>query len=120
MSRVILLLNFGGPETLADVKDFLFRLFDDPWVLRIPFTPLRKCLAWLLSRGRESFSREMYAKIGGGSPLKRLTESQREALAKLLRESGKQAEIRTLYSCSPPFIEDVIRDASEKGLDTFL
>ena len=33
MKTGILLLNFGGPWTLSDVKPFLYRLFSNPAVL---------------------------------------------------------------------------------------
>lgn len=32
----VLLLNLGGPETLADVKPFLFNLFNDDSIIRLP------------------------------------------------------------------------------------
>ena len=31
----VLLLNFGGPGSLADVRPFLFNLFSDPDIIRI-------------------------------------------------------------------------------------
>ena len=31
----VLLFNLGGPETLADVRPFLFNLFSDPDIIRI-------------------------------------------------------------------------------------
>ncbi len=32
----VLLLNLGGPETLKDVQPFLFNLFRDPDIIRLP------------------------------------------------------------------------------------
>lgn len=32
----VLLLNLGGPETLDDVEHFLFNLFNDPDIIRLP------------------------------------------------------------------------------------
>ena len=34
----VLLLNLGGPETLDDVEPFLFNLFADPDIIRLPST----------------------------------------------------------------------------------
>jgi ferrochelatase len=45
VSRGILLFNLGGPETLADVRPFLFNLFSDPDIIRIKSDLLRKLLA---------------------------------------------------------------------------
>jgi hypothetical protein len=50
MGRVgVLLLNLGGPEKLEDVRPFLFNLFADPEIIRLPFPWLQKPLAWLIS-----------------------------------------------------------------------
>jgi ferrochelatase len=45
MRRAILFLNLGGPETLDDVKPFLYRLFVNPEIIRVPFKPLRALIA---------------------------------------------------------------------------
>jgi hypothetical protein len=42
MKRGILLLNFGGPWTISDVKPFLYRLFSNPRVLVGVPTPFRQ------------------------------------------------------------------------------
>jgi len=38
------LIQLGGPETLADVPRFLYRLFSDPDVIRVKPAPLRKAI----------------------------------------------------------------------------
>ena len=69
----VLLLNLGGPETLDDVQPFLYNLFADPDIIRLPeqIGFLQAPLAWLISNLRASKSREGYETIGGGSPLRR-------------------------------------------------
>ncbi len=45
------LLNLGGPETLDDVEHFLFNLFNDPDIIRLPGQgriALPGCAAYLL------------------------------------------------------------------------
>ena len=32
----ILFLNLGGPEKITEVEDFLFNLFNDPDIIRLP------------------------------------------------------------------------------------
>lgn len=45
MGRVgVLLLNLGGPEQLEDVRPFLFNLFSDPEIIRLPFPWLQNRL----------------------------------------------------------------------------
>ncbi|CAK9139397.1 unnamed protein product [Ilex paraguariensis] len=74
----VLLLNLGGPETLEDVQPFLFNLFADPDIIRLPrsFAFLQKPLAQFISSARAPKSKEGYASIGGGSPLRRITDAQ--------------------------------------------
>ena len=57
MDRVgVLLLNLGGPEQLQDVRPFLFNLFSDPEIIRLPFPWLQKPLAWFISNARVNTS----------------------------------------------------------------
>jgi ferrochelatase len=74
----VLLLNLGGPETLDDVQPFLFNLFADPDIIRLPrlFRFLQRPLAKLISTFRAPKSKEGYASIGGGSPLRKITDEQ--------------------------------------------
>jgi len=46
----VLLLNLGGPETLDDVEHFLFNLFNDPDIIRLPGQGMQQqwCLPLLL------------------------------------------------------------------------
>ena len=50
-------LNLGGPGLLDDVRPFLQRLFTDPEVLQIRWSPLRRYVAWSIARKRAPFSR---------------------------------------------------------------
>jgi protoporphyrin/coproporphyrin ferrochelatase len=75
----IVLMNLGGPDSLDAVEPFLFNLFKDPAIIRLP-GPLRLPLAWLVARGRVKMAREIYARLGGASPLLANTEAQALAL----------------------------------------
>lgn len=118
--RAILFLNLGGPETQADVRDFLYRLFSDPEIIRVRFSPLRKLIAWAISTSREKESKELYMKMGGGSPIRRLTDQQSAATEKILAAKGFQAMVRTAFTCSAPLVEDVVKDLAAQGVRTFL
>jgi protoporphyrin/coproporphyrin ferrochelatase len=75
----VVLMNLGGPDTLDAVQPFLFNLFSDPAILRLP-TVLRVPLARLISWRRARVAREIYRRLGGGSPLLANTEAQARAL----------------------------------------
>ena len=119
MGRVgVLLLNLGGPEQLEDVRPFLFNLFSDPEIIRLPFPWLQKPLAWLIATRRAKQSQENYRQIGGGSPLRRITDEQAVAMQKQLAENGREVNIYVGMRYWHPFTEEAIahikRDRIEK------
>jgi len=77
----VVLFQLGGPDTQAAVEPFLYNLFCDPDIINFPGAFLaRKTLARVIARSRSKKVREHYAEIGGGSPIRRLTEEQGTAL----------------------------------------
>jgi protoporphyrin/coproporphyrin ferrochelatase len=104
----VLLLNLGGPEQLSDVRPFLFNLFSDPEIIRIPIAALQKPLAWIISTSRAKKSQANYQKIGGGSPLRRITEAQARDLETLLQSRGEDAKVYTGMRYWHPFTEDAL------------
>jgi len=84
----IILFQLGGPDSQAAVEPFLYRLFCDPDIINFPVAFLaRKPLAKLISTRRAKIVRQHYAEIGGGSPIRSLTEQQARALQAELRPS---------------------------------
>jgi ferrochelatase len=82
----IVLFQLGGPDSQAAVEPFLYNLFSDPDIINFPGSFLaRKPLAKLISTLRSKTVRQKYAQIGGGSPIRRLTEQQARALEAALR-----------------------------------
>src|SRR5262244_285815 len=114
MKLGILLFNLGGPETLADVRPFLFNLFSDPEIVRLPIRAMQKPLAWLISTARLRKSSGYYTQIGGGSPLRRITEEQAAALREELARRGVEANVYVGMRYWRPFtdeaIEKIVRD----------
>lgn len=119
MGRVgVLLLNLGGPDQLEDVGPFLFNLFSDPEIIRLPFPWLQKPLAWIIATMRTRKSQENYRHIGGGSPLRRITEEQATALQQNLQQRGIEAQVYVGMRYWHPFTEEAVarikRDRIEK------
>jgi ferrochelatase len=118
MGRVgVLLLNLGGPDQLEDVRPFLFNLFSDPEIIRLPFPWLQKPLAWLISSSRANKSQENYKQIGGGSPLRRITEEQADALRDALKQKGEDAQIYIGMRYWHPFTEEAVARIKRDGID---
>lgn len=84
----VVLFNLGGPDSPAAVEPFLLNLFNDPAIIGLPGL-LRRFVARMIVRKRGPTAREIYARIGGGSPLLPNTEAQASALAERLRGSGE-------------------------------
>ncbi len=117
MSRLgVLLLNLGGPDELKDVRPFLYNLFSDPEIIRIPFPWLQKPLAWFISTRRTPTSEENYKQIGGGSPLRRITEEQAEALEEKLQHQGHDAKVFIGMRYWHPFTEEAIAHIKEEHI----
>lgn len=104
----VLLLNLGGPERPEDVRPFLYNLFSDPEIIRLPFRWLQKPLAWFISTSRARKSQANYAQIGGGSPLRRITEQQAKALKAALANLGIEANLYIGMRYWYPFTEEAI------------
>ena len=120
IERAILFLQLGGPETLSDVRGFLYRLFSDPEVIRVRSGLLRRAIAASIAVTRAGTSKRMYAAIGGGSPIRRLTDAQSSGVEALLRARGREAAVRTAMTCSRPLVEDVVRGLADGGCRRFL
>ncbi len=109
----VLLVNFGGPDSLKSVKPFLYNLFSDPTILNFPLANLyRKPLAWLISNMRNKASGEMYKKIGGMSPLIPITYLQAENLQNLFTKNELPVNVFIGFRYCKPFIEDVLAEIS--------
>ena len=118
MARVgVLLLNLGGPERIQDVGPFLYNLFADPEIIRLPIPALQKPLAWLISTLRSNKSQEAYRSIGGGSPLRRITEQQARELQSELRQRGIEATSYVAMRYWHPFTESAVADIKADGIE---
>ncbi|KAH9564732.1 hypothetical protein CY35_04G040600 [Sphagnum magellanicum] len=114
----VLLLNLGGPESLEDVQPFLFNLFADPDIIRLPrlFRFLQRPLAQFISTLRAPKSAEGYAAIGGGSPLRQMTAEQADALSLALKGKNLPAKVYVGMRYWHPFTEEAISQIKSDGI----
>ncbi len=108
MKTGVLLFNLGGPENLQDVRPFLYNLFSDPEIIRIKSRLLRKMLAWFIATARQSKSVDLYRQIGGGSPLRKITEAQAAALSAALTAKGFSNQAYVGMRCWKPSIDEAV------------
>ncbi len=114
----IILCNLGGPDGQNAVEPFLYNLFSDPAILRVPRL-IRKPLARYLARKRAPLAREIYAKLGGGSPLLQHTQAQARALETALAEYGAP-KVFVVMRYWRPMSAEVVRELEDYRPDRII
>jgi ferrochelatase len=84
----VVLFNLGGPDGPEAVQPFLFNLFSDPAIISAP-APIRWLIAKFISSRRAPIAKQIYERLGGGSPLLTNTEVQAQALQEVLGGEAK-------------------------------
>jgi ferrochelatase len=120
MRRGVLLFNLGGPENLREVRPFLYNLFSDPEIIRIHSDFLRKTLARIITIARLKKSKDLYRQIGGGSPLRHITEDQATALKTALASREFPAEIYVAMRCWKPTIDDAVKRILQDSIEQLI
>ncbi len=114
----VVLFQLGGPDTLAAIEPFLFNLFCDPDIIDFPFARIgRKPLAKLISTTRARKVQHHYATIGGGSPIRRFTERQAQALEAELTSQGLDARCFVAMRYWHPFTQEAIAQVEAAQCD---
>ena len=117
----ILLLNLGGPVNLAQVESFLYNLFSDRELIKLPgpawFQPI---YAKGIARFRRKGTSKKYAEIGGGSPLLRQSAEQATALRKALRAAGRQEPVKLLFRYTQPRALGLLKALKKRGITKLL
>ena len=88
MRRAVILMNLGGPDSPQAVRPFLYNLFSDPAIIGLP-TALRLPLASVIAARRNRTAQQIYAHLGGSSPLLANTRAQAAALAAALGDGSR-------------------------------
>ncbi len=119
--RAIVLFNLGGPDSPEAVQPFLNNLFKDPAIIGLPGL-VRIPLAKLISTRRAPVAKEIYAHLGGKSPLLPLTQEQSNALAVSLTQDNPNNIYRVFIAMRywHPFSEETVQDVKEFDPDEIL
>ncbi|KAL8603902.1 hypothetical protein ACOMHN_005122 [Nucella lapillus] len=113
----IMMLNLGGPEKAEDVHDFLLRLFLDKDLIPLP---AQSKLAPVIAKRRTPKIIEQYQKIGGGSPIKKWTEIQGQAMVDILDKISPETAPHKFYigfRYAHPLTEDTIQQMEQDGVE---
>jgi ferrochelatase len=108
----VVLMQFGGPDTLEAVQPFLYNILNDADIIDIPLAPIfQPIFAWLISRKRAREVKEEYAEMGGKSPIVEMTNKQSDALQQYLDAVLGPNAIRTVVAMRywNPFTEEALK-----------
>ncbi len=108
MRIAVVLFNLGGPDSPEAVERFLENLFFDPAILPLPAI-LRRPVAKLIAKRRGPTAQDIYAKIGGRSPILEETEAQAQALESELKMRGYESRAFIAMRAWKPFSADATR-----------
>lgn len=109
----VVLFNLGGPDSPQAVQPFLFNLFNDPAIIRLP-NPFRWLVAKLISSRRAPVAVGIYAQMGGRSPILPQTEAQAAALQAVLGETHRVFIAMRYWH---PFAQDTARAVKAWGAE---
>ncbi|MEW6195277.1 MAG: ferrochelatase [Bacteroidota bacterium] len=103
----VVLFNLGGPDSLESVEPFLYNLFCDPDIFKLPFG--QKLFAKIISSRRSPKVIEEYKLIGGKSPLNEWTELQRTILEESLRKENRDIDVHTAMRYWKPLTHETVK-----------
>lgn len=112
----VILLAMGGPDSPAGVRRFLYNIFSDRAIIRLPGGPLlQKPFAAMISALRRKKVERHYALIGESSPLWKWTETQAAHLERIMRPTEPQFRAYVGMRYYQPYIDSAIRQAVADG-----
>jgi ferrochelatase len=95
-------------------------LFSDPEIIHVKWSPLRKAIAYSIATFRRKTSEGYYRQIGGGSPLRRLTEEQANALKEEFQRRGKAVDTFVGMCTWRPFLHEAVSKLQASSVDTLV
>ncbi|MCX7874721.1 MAG: ferrochelatase [Melioribacteraceae bacterium] len=111
----VVLLNLGGPDSLNAVQPFLYNLFCDPDIFKIPVG--QKLFAKFISKLRAPKVTEEYKLIGGNSPINYWTELQKEKLQNKLNDVSNNFKVFVAMRYWNPLIKDVAKEIESSNFE---
>ena len=112
--NAVILLNMGGPNNLHEVELFLKNMFNDPNILTMKSTLLRKFIAGSITFMRTESSQEIYRELGGKSPIVGHTKTLVE---KLQTRLGENIIVDFVMRYTPPFAPEVLEKLQGEAID---
>ncbi len=115
MKTAVVLLNLGGPDSIDAIEPFLFNLFSDPDIFKIPVG--QKLFAKIISSRRAPKVAKEYELIGGSSPINKWTEIQRKKLEEKLNNYDSSINVFTAMRYWNPITKDVASEIKKQNFE---
>jgi len=118
-TKGIVLLQFGGPDSLEAVEPFLYNLFNDRDIIQFPGGRLtQRLFAYGISKRRYKKLQQKYSEIGGKSPIVEKTKQQQSALQQVLddRFGSDVIHVELAMRYWKPFTDLAIRTLMGRGI----
>jgi ferrochelatase len=113
----IVFMNMGGPSTVPETRDFLYRLFSDGDL--IPLGPFQESIAKFITWRRTPMIEKYYKRIGGGSPIRKWSEFQISKVCERLDEISPNTAPHKPYVAfryANPLTEETLKKMLNDGI----
>ena len=119
MSRTgIIVAQMGGPGSQEEVEPFIRAIFEDPDLVPIPGGPaVSKAFGWMVAKARGPFARRNYRLIGGGSPIREITDAQARLLESELSRRGRDVPVEVAMRYTQPDTEEAVHRLLLAGVE---
>lgn len=116
-----LLVAMGGPDSTDAIQQYLYNIFSDRTLIRLPGGAfLQKPFAHLISRLRSSKVRDHYNLIGGSSPLLKWTELQARIIEENLHSEYPNFKCYIGMRYFHPTISETIEKMNADGCEQII
>lgn len=113
----ILMLNMGGPSSLAEVPEYLLRIMTDRDMIQLPFQS--KLGPWI-AKSRTPKVQKKYEEIGGKSPILDWTNKQGELLCEQLDKISSETAPHKHYVAfryANPLTSNTLENIEKDGVE---
>lgn len=102
----------GGPNSTSEIQVFLRNMFSDPCIIGIKNNYIRGTIGKVMAKARSNKSKKIYEKIGGSSPITKITFD----LCKKLQEKNSNVFYTYAMRYVPPYADAVLSEVRDQGI----
>ncbi|CCH41910.1 ferrochelatase [Wickerhamomyces ciferrii] len=118
-ATAVVFMNMGGPSTVPEVYDFLYKLFADGDLIDLGVGRLQRLAAKFISYRRTPKIEKYYQEIGGGSPILKWSNYQAQETCKILDQTNPETAPHKPYVAfryAHPYTEETLQKLLDDGI----